>query len=120
VQALFRQTCTVGIGQWSVPPNAAVFDEPIGITNVPADEFGGQWTITASGQVQAIGLAALMYPTPGCQWSPTEPFGPHAGGNTVVPAGFTDHIALSAEIWIAITLGADDVRPAASLFLRRP
>ncbi len=30
VQALFRQTCTVGIGLWSVPPNPAVFDGPIG------------------------------------------------------------------------------------------
>jgi hypothetical protein len=120
VQALFRQTCTVGIGPWSVPPNPAVFDEQIGITEVAADDVGGHWTITASGQVQAIGLASLIYPTPGCQWSPPEPFGPDAGGNTVVPVGFTDHLTLSAEIWIAITLGAEDVRPAASLFLGRP
>ena len=120
VQALFRQTCTVGIGLWSVPPNPAVFDAPIGITEVPAGDLAGHWTITASGQVQATGLAALIYPTPGCLWSPTEPFGPYAAGNTVLPPGFDDHIALSAEIWIAITLGAEGVRPAASLFLARP
>ena len=120
VQALFRQTCTVGIGLWSVPPNPAVFDEPIGITEVPAGDLNGHWTITASGQVQAVGPAALMYPTPGCLWSPTEAFGPYAAGNTVLPLGFNDHIALSAEIWIAITLGAEGVRPAASLFLQRP
>ncbi|MGH9133120.1 MAG: hypothetical protein ACRDZZ_04230, partial [Ilumatobacteraceae bacterium] len=112
VQALFRQTCTVGIGPWSVPPNAAVFDQQIGITEVAADEFGGWWRITASGQVQAVGLAALLYPTPGCLWSPTEPFGPDAGGNDTVPDGFTDSITLSAEIWIAVTLGAEGVRPA--------
>ncbi len=70
--------------------------------------------------MQATGLAALIYPTPGCLWSPTEPFGPYAAGNTVLPLGFNDHITLSAEIWIAITLGAEGVRPAASLFLRRP
>ena len=120
VQALFRQTCTVGIGPWSVPPNPAVFDAPIGITNVPAGDLAGNWTITASGQVQATGLASLVYPTPGCLWSPPEPFGPYAGGNTVLPLGFTDHISLSAEIWIAITLGAEGVRPAASLLLRGP
>ena len=120
VQALFRQTCTVGIGPWSVPPNPAVFDEPIGVTEVTAGDLSGNWTITASGQVQATGLAALVYPTPGCVWSPPEPFGPYAGGNTVLPLGFTDHIALSAEIWIAITLGAEGVRPAASLLLRGP
>jgi hypothetical protein len=120
VQALFRQTCTVGIGLWSVPPNAAVFDEQIGVTEVAADDFGGHWTITASGQVQATGFAALIYPTQGCTWSPTEPFGPYAGGNTVLPPGFTDHTTLSAEIWIAITLGAEGVRPAASLLLRGP
>jgi hypothetical protein len=120
VQALFRQTCTVGIGPWSVPPNPAVFDEQIGITEVAADDVSGNWTITASGQVQATGLAALIYPTPGCLWSPTDPFGPFAGGNTVVPLGFTDRITLSAEVWIAITLGAEGVRPAASLLLRGP
>ena len=121
VQALFRQTCTVGIGPWSVPPNPAVFDEPIGITEVPAGHLlAGHWTITASGQVQADGLAALVYPTPGCRWAPTERFGPYAAGNNVVPLGFDDHIALSAELWIAITLGAEGVRPAASLFLPRP
>jgi hypothetical protein len=120
VQALFRQTCTVGIGIWSVPPNASVFDEQIGITEVAADDFGGFWTITASGQVQATGLAALIYPTQGCTWSPTEPFGPYAAGNTVLPPGFEDHTTLSAEIWIAITLGAKGVRPAASLLLRGP
>ena len=37
----------------------------------------------------------------------------------MLPLGFNDHITLSAEIWIAITLGAEGVRPAASLFLRR-
>ena len=41
-------------------------------------------------------------------------------GNTVLPLGFTDHITLSAEIWIAITLGAEACRPAASLLLRGP
>jgi hypothetical protein len=97
-----------------------VFDEQIGITEVAADDFGGFWTITASGQVQATGLAALIYPTPGCTWSPTEPFGPYAAGNTVLPPGFEDHTTLSAEIWIALTLGSADVRPAASLLLRGP
>ena len=120
VQALFRQTCTVGIGPWSVPPNPAVFDDPIGVTQVAAGDLAGNWTITASGQVQATGLAALVYPTPGCLWSPPEPFGPYAGGNTVLPLGFTDHVGLSAKIWIAITLGAAGVRPAASLLLRGP
>jgi hypothetical protein len=120
VQALFRQTCTVGIGLWSVPPNAAVYEEQIGITEVAADDLGGVWTITASGQVQATGFAALIYPTQGCTWSPIEPFGPYAAGNTVLPPGFEDHTTLSAEIWIAITLGSGGVRPAASLLLRGP
>jgi hypothetical protein len=38
----------------------------------------------------------------------------------VLPPGFEDHTTLSAEIWIAITLGAKGVRPAASLLLRGP
>ena len=103
------------VGAARTPPSST--SRSASPTSPPATS-AGNWTITASGQVQATGLAALIYPTPGCLWSPTEPFGPYAGGNTVLPPGFTDHIALSAEIWIAITLGAEGVRPAASLFLR--
>jgi hypothetical protein len=109
VAALFRQLCTTGIGQWSVPPNRATADAPLAPLVVESDD--GAWWITGTGQLVAIGDAALIHPTDACGWQPDTPHGPGAGGN-VAPPGFADEIVLPIEVWLAV-LGDDDaVRPS--------
>jgi hypothetical protein len=100
VAALFRQTCSVGIGPWSVPPNPSVLTEPIEPILVGAGDDAGGWAISASGQVSAIGRASLVHPTEGCEWAPPEAYGPGAAGNTVLPVGFVDEVVVSTEVWI--------------------
>jgi hypothetical protein len=120
VNALFRQSCTTGIGPWSVPPRDGTTGRgatPIEPIKVAADDRGGAWTITATGQVTAVGDAALLNPNPGCQWRPDTAFGPGAGGNPAVPDGFWDPIELPVKVWIAAADGGD-VRPTAPM--RRP
>jgi hypothetical protein len=109
VAALFRQLCTTGIGQWSVPPNPATAETPL--TPVVVESDDGSWWITGNGQVVAVGDAALIHPTDACQWQPPTPHGPGAGGNTA-PAGFTDEIRLPVDVWLAVLGDDDDVRPA--------
>jgi hypothetical protein len=108
VAALFRQLCTTGIGQWSVPPNPSTAEAPL--TPVVVESDDGSWWITGNGQVVAVGDAALIHPTDACQWQPPTPHGPGAGGNTT-PAGFTDEILLPVDVWLAV-LDDDAVRPS--------
>jgi hypothetical protein len=109
VAALFRQTCSVGIGPWSVPPNPTVFTEPIEPILVGAGDDAGGWAISASGQVTAIGRAALVHPTEGCAWAPPEPYGPGAAGNTMLPAGFVEEIVVPTEVWIDAILDSAEL-----------
>jgi hypothetical protein len=95
--AMFRQTCTVGIGPWIVPENPGAAG---GGVDVPVGDAA--FTITPSGQVTAIGRAALIYPTAGCTFAPLEPFGPGAGGEAELPDGWTDPIELPTKIWVAV------------------
>ena len=112
VRALFRQRAPGrDRAVVSPPPTLPSFDTPIGITEVTGD-LAGHWTSTASGQVQATGLATLIYPTPGCLWSPRPKRSTFMPRATPCPPASKPALALSAEIWIAITLGAEGDRPA--------
>jgi hypothetical protein len=95
--AMFRQTCTVGIGPWIVPENPAAAGGEVDVALGDSEI-----TITPTGQVTAIGRAALIYPTAGCTFTPTEPFGPGAGGEAATPEGWTDPIDLPTKIWVAV------------------
>ena len=120
VAAMFRQSCTTGIGPWSVPPQPAdVVDPSLGADLVvPADDAGGAWTITPTGQVLAVGDAALVHPTSGCQWRPDVPFGPGGGGNVAVPDGYGDEIDLAVDVWLAAADSDAGDRPLGPM--RRP
>jgi hypothetical protein len=109
VVALFRQLCTTGIGQWSVPPNAATADAPLAPVVVDSDD--GAWWITGTGQVVAVGDAALIHPTDACKWQPDTPHGPGAGGN-VAPPWFADDIVLPVGVWLTVLGDRQAVRPA--------
>lgn len=113
VDAVFRQSCTVGIGQWSTAPwfYPSGIDEAI---EVAIDDDGG-WQILPSGVVHAVGDAALVYPTDGCQWTPELPYGPGARGSADVPEGFYDEIELPLVHWIAALKDAGEVRPGAPI-----
>jgi hypothetical protein len=109
VAALFRQTCSVGIGPWSVPPNPAVATEPIEPILVGAGDDAGGWAISSSGQVSAIGRAALVHPSEACEWAPPEAYGPGAAGNTVLPIGFVDEVVVPSEVWIDAILDSAEL-----------
>lgn len=114
VDAVFRQSCTVGIGQWSVSATTA---GPTGIGSSVATmaERGGGWTILPSGEVHAIGEAALIHPTAACQWAPDEAYGPGARGSADVPEGFHDEVVLPVGLWLTALKDGGEVRPGAPL-----
>jgi murein DD-endopeptidase MepM/ murein hydrolase activator NlpD len=113
IDAVFRQSCSVGIGQWSTnsSSDATGIDRTIAM---PADGGGG-WSILPSGAVHAVGEAALVYPTEGCGWAPEEPYGPGALGSADVPEGFDDPIVLPIALWIAALKDGGEVRLGAPL-----
>ncbi len=105
--SLYLQTCTTGIGQWSVAPHPDLIDDPMKGITISAGRDRGAWAITDLGQVHAVGEAALIGPTTACQWAPDEPYGPGAGGNYVVPDGWDDDIDLPSYVLIAAALSGD-------------
>ncbi len=109
VAAMFRQSCSVGIGPWSVPPHPATADAPLETLLVGAGDDAGGWAIGPTGQVTAIGQAALVHPSERCEWAPPEPYGPGAAGNTVLPEGFVEEIVVPTEVWIDAILDSAEL-----------
>ena len=126
------QACHVGTGPWASVPDprlanpddvelaayaAAIEDDggdpaenpaltPDGYDRIEPVEVdtlsNGGFRIAADGTVQAYGASALILHPLGCQWAPTEAFGPGAAG-AAAPAGFDDPIDLPARFWVTGT-----------------
>jgi hypothetical protein len=97
-----RMACHIGIGPWSVDPDPRldeVDDDLRGDVDVSALLDGG-WTLHADGTVTAFGNAALIHAPAGCEWSPTDPFGPDAAGNRP-PDGWDEPFDIPARHWVA-------------------
>lgn len=111
VDALFRQTCTVGIGQWSVPPrSAADFDAvTVETTDVHAG-IDSEWVITPSGQVTASGWAAMINPNAGCGDAPSKAFGPGAAGSDQGLWHWLSPVELPTVIWVRLAM-QDEITP---------
>lgn len=116
IDALFRQTCRVMIGQWTVPENGSGFDTVTIETTDNDNSIDSEWNITSTGQVTATGWAALVNPTDGCGYAPDTAFGPGGGGSDRGLSHWENPIELSTDVWIALALQESNT---ARVFLRR-
>ena len=81
IDALFRQTCTIAAGPWSLPENGSGHAEVTVEVADPIPEVDSQWVITETGQMTAAGWAAMINPQQSCESVPAEAFGPGAAGS---------------------------------------
>ena len=84
VAAQQAQACHVGIGPWSVPPDATTNSMAGARRRADVDVdaiLNGGWVLRADGTVTARGRSALILPPEGCEWAPDDSFGPGASGN---------------------------------------
>jgi hypothetical protein len=104
IDALFRQTCHVVIGQWSLTANGSGHD-PVTVETTDNDNtIDSEWVITSTGQVTASGWGALVNPSEGCRYAPEQAFGPGRGGAAVGSLRWVNAIELSTDVWIALAL----------------
>ncbi|MFT6390837.1 MAG: hypothetical protein ACJA14_000344 [Ilumatobacter sp.] len=116
IDALFRQTCRVMIGQWSVPANGSGHEAVTIETTDNNDQIDSEWVITSTGQVHARGWGALVNPHEGCEFAPSSAFGPGAGGSANGLAHWFTPLDLPTQVWISLALRDDNT--AAGLFRR--
>jgi hypothetical protein len=145
-----RQACHVGAGPWSSPPDprlanpnddvlamlaevvAARGDDPAANPALRPDGYpqlapvevsamlDGGFRIGADGTVQAYAGSALILHPLGCEWAPSQAFGPGAAGNQP-PLAFAVPVELSARFWVSgasstsAAWSAGDFRPGAYL-----
>jgi hypothetical protein len=107
IDALFRQACSVGIGPWSGRTSGAGFEAVTTETTDDNRDIDSEWVVTETGEVQASGWAAMIYPSENCGWAPTEKRGPGAGGPETVPAAWSTPIDLSTSIWVELAVRDD-------------
>lgn len=107
IDALFRQVCSVGIGPWSGPQSGLGLEPVTTETTDDSREIDSEWVVTSTGQVNASGWAAMIYPSESCGWAPPEKRGPAAGGPTTVPVSWITPIDLSTSIWVDLAVRDD-------------
>lgn len=107
IDALYRQVCSVGIGPWSVPQSAMGLEPITTETTDNSRDIDSEWVITPTGQVNASGWAAMIYPNEGCGWAPPDKRGPGAGGPTTVPVSWMTPIDLPTSIWVDLAVRND-------------
>jgi hypothetical protein len=117
IDALFRQVCTVGIGPWSGFQSGLTIDQVITETTDNDRTIDSEWEITSTGQINAAGWAAMIYPSESCGWAPPDKRGPGAGGPTSVPVGWLTPIELPTSIWVDLAIRNDTTLPVP---MRRP
>ncbi|MEM8746060.1 MAG: hypothetical protein AAGF91_05105 [Actinomycetota bacterium] len=117
IDALFRQTCSVGIGPWSVPAGDSVDGDAVTVETTDLHpDIDSEWIITSSGQVTGSGWAALINPAESCTWVPSTAHGPGADGSDETPDRWNDDLDLPADVWVRLALQSD--APAPGAFVR--
>jgi hypothetical protein len=111
IDALFRQTCNVVIGRWSMPSNGSGH-EPITIETADTDSsIDSEWIITSNGQVTTSGWGALVNPSEGCRYTPPQAFRPRAGGSAVGSLRWVNEMSLPTNVWISLALQDETAVP---------
>lgn len=104
IDALFRQTCSVTIGPWSMPPNGSGH-EPVTIETTDDDNsIDSEWIITSTGQVTAAGWAAMVNPSEGCSFTPASAHGPGADGSERGLVHWLEPLDLPTQVWVELAL----------------
>jgi hypothetical protein len=103
VDAMFRQTCRVLIGPWSMPPNGSDLEPVVVESPDDRDDIDSQWEITSTGQVIATGWAALVNAHDACTDAPAQPFGPDHAGATNGLLHWLEPIVLPSTTWVNVT-----------------
>ncbi len=115
IDAVFRQSCTVGIGPWSGGPNGAEH-EPITVETIDDDPaIDSEWAISTTGEVSASGWAAMIYPGESCGWAPPDKRGPGAGGPATTPEAWNSAIDLYTPIWVELAVRSNELTPVRML-----
>jgi hypothetical protein len=117
IDALFRQTCSLGTGPWSIPANGEGHTEVTIETFDSHPDIDSEWIITSSGQVTAAGWAALINPQDTCEFVPDEPYGPGGQGSAVTPPGWAVPLDLPTSMWVRLAIQTAGTAP--DLFVRR-
>ena len=116
IDALFRQSCRVMIGQWTVPSNGSEH-EPVTVETTDNDnDIDSEWVITSDGRVHASGWAALVNPSENCGYAPPTAFGPGVGGADSTLEHWATPIKLPTDVWVSLALQDDAAVPG---FVRR-
>ncbi len=111
IDAVFRQACSVGIGPWSGLPNGTDHPPVTIETTDDSDAIDSEWVITPTGEVNASGWAAMIYPSEACGWAPDDKRGPGAGGPTMVPDAWKNSIDLYTPIWVELAVRSNQHTP---------
>ena len=115
VDALYRQSCGVTIGQWSIPTNGSGHEPVVIETTDNNNEIDSEWIITPDGQVSASGWAAMVNPNEGCDYTPSTAHGPGADGTDVGHAHWFTPIDLPTEVWVKLALQDEITAPGGLL-----
>jgi hypothetical protein len=111
VDAYFVQSCTVGTGPWSMPPNESASGVVVVETTDNQPSIDSEWVIGPTGQVTAAGWAAMINPSEGCSYVPPLPHGPGAAGSTEIPFAWLAPIDVPTSVWIDLALADDTSTP---------
>jgi hypothetical protein len=111
IDAVFRQACSVGIGPWSSRPTGGGH-APVTIESTDDNPtVDSEWVITASGDVNASGWAAMIYPSEACGWAPADKRGAGAGGPDTMSDTWHSPIKLYTPIWVELAVRSNELTP---------
>jgi hypothetical protein len=67
--------------------------------------------ITPTGEVNASGWAAMIYPSEACGWAPADKRGPGAGGPDANSDSWASPIKLYTPIWVELAVRSNELIP---------
>ena len=111
IDALFRQTCVIAAGPWSLPENGIDHEEVTVEVGDPLPDVDSEWVITSTGQMTASGWAAMINPQESCESVPTEAYGPGAEGPTTTPAAWLAPMDLPTTTWVKLAVQSAEIGP---------
>lgn len=111
IDAIFRDSCSVAIGPWSVGPNGSGHESVTIETIDDAKDIDSEWVITSTGQVRANGWAAMINPNENCRYTPDEPHGPGAAGFNGFAEGWDQPVDLPTDVWVTLAMQSAGYSP---------
>ena len=111
IDALFRQTCQIAAGPWSLPENGSGHPEVTVEVSDPYPDVDSQWVLTSTGQMTAAGWAAMINPQESCESVPAEAYGPGAAGPDSTPPSWLAPMDLPTTTWVKLAAQSAEIAP---------